>query len=66
MAGQKILKAESTKESNKLVGAEVNENGSSDINIKTIIAYASNMTVFKTNVGVSISKYKKATATKIA
>ena len=34
--GQKILKAESTKESNKLVGAEVNENGSSDINIKTI------------------------------
>ena len=34
--GQKILKAESTKESNKLVGAEVNENSSSDTNIKTI------------------------------
>ena len=34
--GQKILKAESTKESNKLVGAEVNKSGSSDINIKTI------------------------------
>ena len=36
MAGQKILKAESTKESNKLVGAEINENGSSDTNNKTI------------------------------
>ena len=34
--GQKILKTESTKESNKLVGAEVNENSSSDTNIKTI------------------------------
>ena len=36
MAGQKILKAESTKESNKLVGAEINKNGSSDTNNKTI------------------------------
>ena len=36
MAGQKILKAESTKVSNKLVGAEINENGLSDTNNKTI------------------------------
>ena len=36
MIGQKILKAESTKVSNKLVGAEINENGLSDTNNKTI------------------------------
>jgi hypothetical protein len=36
MTGQKILKAESTKVSNKLVGAEINENGLSDTNNKTI------------------------------
>ncbi len=37
-----------------------------DINIRTIIAYANNITVFITNVGVSKSKYKKLTAVKIA
>ena len=36
MTGQKILKDEATKVSNKLVGAEINENGLSDTNNKTI------------------------------
>ena len=37
-----------------------------DIRIKTIIVYANNITVFKTNWGISISKYKKSTVIKIS